>query len=403
MRMQSLTTRQYCYLYGTRLCSSATVWLDFILIFSTLTFIFNAQAQTLALAAALYGVPSLILGPYIGSLPDRYSPRAIIAVSFCTRAITAICLLQASSLEFFLLFITLKGLSNLGSTPAEIVLTTRLLPPESIIKNTSLVSITDQTIKIIAPLAAGLSISWSNSTYGFLISALISINGLIFVWLLKPEITHTKRRGTIKNKSNLHEVLDFFVAHTTAQAFLLCMLIQSAALGTYDSLLSLFMKELSLSSASFGQVVSATAIGGIIAGLAFPKLYRRHFLLCATVASSIFGVCLSIVATAGLNPEIIKPYSFPILFLIAGFAYGLTSQGFTSTLQLTCPSKILGTAFSTARSCSISLFIVLPAAGAWLAGVTSTASVIMTAGLLTLISAGILHIYYLTHETSDVS
>ncbi|WP_080956840.1 MULTISPECIES: MFS transporter [Pseudomonas] len=401
--MQTLATRQYCYLYGIRLCSSATVWLDFILIFSTLTFIFDAEAHTLALAAALYGVPSLIFGPYIGSLPDRYSPRAIIAVSFCVRAITATCLLLASNLELFLLFISLKGLSNLGSTPAEIVLTARLLPPTSIIKNTSLVSITDQTIKIIAPLAAGLSITWSNSTYGFLISAGISLNGLIFVWLLSSQKIHAEKFGETKHKPNLNEVLKFFASNTTAQAFLLCMLVQSAALGIYDSLLSLFMKELSLSSASFGQVVSATAIGGIIAGLAFPQIYRRHFLLCATVASSIFGVCLCVVATVGLIPEIITPYSFPILFLIAGFAYGLTSQGFTSTLQLTCPSRILGTAFSTARSCAISLFIVLPAAGAWLAGITSTASVIMTAGLLTLISAGILHIYYLTREASDVS
>ncbi len=401
--MKRLATSQYFYLYGIRLCSSATVWLDFILIFSTLTFIFNAQAQTLALAAALYGLPSLILGPYIGSLPDRYSPRAIVAVSFCIRAITAICLSHAVDLNIFLFFITLKGLSNLGSTPAEIVLTARLLPPESIIKNTSLVSITDQTIKIIAPLAAGLSISWSNSTYGFLISAAISINGLFFVWLLKSGDIHTGRRGKTKQQSNLREVINFFVSQTTVQAFLLCMLIQSTALGIYDSLLSLFMKELSLSSTSFGQAVSATAIGGIISGLAFPILYRRHFLVCATVASSIFGVCLCIVAIAGLNPEIVKPHSFPILFLIAGFAYGLTSQGFTSTLQIKCPSEILGRAFSTARSCSISLFIVLPAAGAWLAGITSTASVIMTAGLLTLISAGILHIYYLTHETLGAS
>lgn len=396
--MESIRVRQYFYLYGIRFCSSATVWLDFILIFSTLTFIFDAQAETLALAAALYGLPSLILGPYIGSLPDRYSPHAIVAVSFCVRAVIAIFLFQAYSLEFFLAFIALKGLSNLGSTPAEIVLTTRLLPPESIIKNTSLVSITDQTIKIVAPLAAGLSITMSNSTYGFLISGLTSINGLVFVWLLKPNSVHKKKCNTTRQKSSLREVIDFFVSHTTAQAFLLCMLIQSAALGTYDSLLSLFMRELSLSSTSFGQAVSATALGGIIAGFAFPKLYRRHTLLCATVASSIFGVCLLTVGTAGLNYALFGNYSFPVLFLIAGFAYGLTSQGFTSTLQLTCPSNILGTAFSTARSCSISLFVVLPAAGAWLAGVTSTASVIMTTGLITLISAVLLHAYYLQYE-----
>ncbi|MNE10934.1 Major Facilitator Superfamily protein [compost metagenome] len=126
--MESIRTRQYSCLYGIRFCSSATVWLDFILIFSTLTFIFHAQAETLALAAALYGIPSLILGPYIGSLPDRYPPHAIIAVSFCLRAVTTICLFQASSLDIFLAFIALKGLSNLGSTPAEIVLTTNLPP-----------------------------------------------------------------------------------------------------------------------------------------------------------------------------------------------------------------------------------------------------------------------------------
>lgn len=400
--MQHSTNRNYFYLYGIRFCSSATVWLDFILIFSTLTFIFSVQAQTLALAAALYGFPSLILGPYIGSLPDRYSPRAIIATSFCIRSVAALCLFQACSLETFLAFIALKGFSNMGSTPAEVVLTTRLLRPEDIVKNSSLVSITDQTLKIIVPLAAGFSIGLSSSSYAFLLSALISLKGLFFVWLLTPENPSMNKGEPRRIKSNFQDVWIFFCSDKATQVFLACVLIQSGALGLYDSLLSLFMKELSLSSASFGYVVSATALGGIIAGLAFPKLYRYHFLSCATVASSAFGICLSVVATVGFHPELFNLHLFPLFFLLAGLAYGLTSQGFTSTLQLRCPEEILGTAFSTARSCSITLFIVLPVAGAWLAGVTSTSSVILIAGLLTLISAVFLHIHYRNFENPDV-
>ena len=58
----------YGYLCGVRLSSSVTLWVDFILIFTVLTFAYDASPKTLGYAAALYGLPTLFLGPLIGVL-----------------------------------------------------------------------------------------------------------------------------------------------------------------------------------------------------------------------------------------------------------------------------------------------------------------------------------------------
>lgn len=54
----------YRTLVGARVLSSGIVWVDFTLIFSLLGYHWHADAVTIGVASALYGLPGLLLGSF---------------------------------------------------------------------------------------------------------------------------------------------------------------------------------------------------------------------------------------------------------------------------------------------------------------------------------------------------
>ncbi|EEP95767.1 hypothetical protein yaldo0001_28780 [Yersinia aldovae ATCC 35236] len=87
-----------------------------------MSFHFNASAYLLGIAAALYGFPGLLLGPFIGQMADRHSPAVILLTSAYGRFIASIWLAVSTHHELFLLGVFLKMISNLGMIPAEQIL-----------------------------------------------------------------------------------------------------------------------------------------------------------------------------------------------------------------------------------------------------------------------------------------
>lgn len=385
----------YSYLCGIRLSTSVTVWVDFVLIFTVLTFTFDATPKTLGYAAALYGLPPLLLGPVFGAIADRISPFKFICWSFLARFTVACLLFSASSEAFFLTFIFLKGLANLGSGSAEIILTRKLLSKEDLVNNISLITVMDQFIKVCSPLAAGIIATAADKATGFLVSAVFSLFGFFLVIALAvTNPTSSAHSPEIRSFGSISALRAFFRHGPITRLFFICTMIQSAVLGCYDSLLSLFLKNAGFSSYTFGAVVSATAIGGILSGLLFPRIYPERLSLCSTLSLSSFGVAVIIAGLLPSVPLISNTVAFMSLFLVAGLAYGLTSLGFGITMQKYCPLSHLGTLSATARSLSMALMIGAPILGAWLSSHLNIAGVFVLAGCLAVVVGGWLHFGY---------
>lgn len=397
----------YGYLCGIRLSSSVTLWVDFVLIFTVLTFGFDASPQTLGYAAALYGLPSLLLGPFFGTLADHTSPVKFLLISFLLRFIVACLLFGASSEAFFLAFVCLKGISNLGSGAAEIILTRKLLTNKDLVNNISLITVMDQFIKVCSPLVAGVIASMTDKAHGFLISASFSLFGVFCVILLslnnRQEKIHESEKRSFGSLKALKVLLG---SGPSTQLFFICALIQSAVLGCYDSLLSLFLKDIGFDSYVFGAIVSATALGGILAGLSFKLVYPRKISLCSTFSLLVFGL---MVVVAGLLPKLGSLSTFTtfiLIFFIAGFAYGLTSLGFGVTLQKYCPLSNLGTVSATARSLTLLFMIAGPIFGAWLSTFISIGGVFVLSGGIAVFFGALLHLKYrddFSSETTRIS
>jgi hypothetical protein len=369
-----------------------------------LTFEYDASPQTLGYAAALYGLPSLLLGPFFGKLADHTSPVKFLTISFFLRLTVACLLFSANSEAIFMALVCLKGLSNLGSGAAEIILTRKLLTNKNLVSNISLITVMDQFIKVCSPLAAGIIASTADKTYGFLISAAFSLSGIFCVIFVsihnrQKEIHEPEKRSF----GSLKALKVLLRSGPSTQLFFICALTQSAILGCYDSLLSLFLKGIGFDAYAFGLIVSATALGGILAGLSFKLIYPSKLALCSTLSLLAFGL---MVAIAGLLPaegDVSTLSIFIFIFFIAGFAYGLTSLGFGVTLQKYCPLSSLGTVSATARSIMLLFMITGPIFGAWLSTVVSINGVFVLSGGMAVFFGALLHIKYRDDFSSEAT
>ncbi|WP_435036510.1 MFS transporter [Pseudomonas neuropathica] len=386
----------YWCLCGVRFSTSIALWIDFILIFSVLTFGFHSSTEKIGLAAAMYGIPPLILGPVFGRMIDKVNLFRFIPISFTLRCAASCLLFVASTEDIFLLLVFFKGLSNLGSAASEIVLTRKLLDDSDIPKNTAFITVVDQFIKVCSPLVAGVVASLSDKSSGFLFSALFSLAGLIFsiaLWRLhgKTLKTHTATERTL---GSLAAIRKLYASGPSTQLFLLCSLAQSGVLGFYDSMLGTLLKTLSLGPSAFGIVVSATALGGVSAGFAFKYLYPSKALLCSTISLMIYGVCIMFSGVVAILQLPFALILFIAVFFLSGIAYSLTSMAFAVTLQKSCSPSHLGFISSSARSLTLTLLIGGPVIGGFVGRITSIETVFMIAGLSAIVIGLALHLKY---------
>lgn len=92
-----------------------------------------------------------------------------------------------------LFFVLIKGFSNLGASAAEMVVTRKTLDDEDLLRNTSLVTIFDQAVKIFSPALAGIIAIRTEQSAAFLFSSISALAGGIFAFLLASHSSGIER------------------------------------------------------------------------------------------------------------------------------------------------------------------------------------------------------------------
>ncbi len=166
-------------------------------------------------------------------------------------------------------------------------------------------------------------------------------------------------------------------------------LTQSLILGIYDPLLALLLKQLGFTSGSFGVIVSCTALGGIIGAIVFRKNLSSFNPILVTAASLCgFGFTVFVpgaIYLTGFTPPMAL---LCFLWIFNGAFYAISALFFVTTMQKQCAVEIIGTVSASARSIMISVMVMGPIIGSWLANFKSIGFVFFASGLLA-ISSGI--------------
>lgn len=368
MRSISLfNVRGYPSFFGGRVLNSMAVWIDFTLIFSLLSFHYRVSPGVLGISAAMYGLPGLLLGPFIGSLADRKSPALIMFASAFARFVTSMGLAFSPSVTVFVAWIFIKGISNLGAIPAEQVLIRRLLSNEQIVSTVTLTSVVDQCTKILSPLL-GVWLSFVlHSHGGFVLTGLLALLSVGCAIGVASVVGWSGLSGNSRRRYLDFALVHRVIAENPMFAFALALaLTSSIVLGLYDSIVVVLLRDHGLPVSSFGTIISCTALGAIGSAVMLKKLLARAS-ESKSLVLFLIGFSGSVVA-AGLLALILPKLGLGtlcFLWIINGFCYGGGMMAYSISLQKEVPADALGIVSTSVRSLQLAALIVGPIVGSW--------------------------------------
>jgi MFS family permease len=368
--------------------------MDFTLIFSFMAFYWHVDIKVQGLAAALYGLPGLLLGPVIGRLIDRKDPAASLAFSLLFRGLTALLLMLASNMWMFVAVIFFRGLANVGAMPAEQTLFRRLLTNDQLAENASNTNILDQVLKISAPLLAGLFALSNSPAIGFGLSVALGGLGAILAWNFRGQY---KPNGSLGAKAReggaMNELMSLLKISPTFRWAFAILLCQTLVLSLYDPMLAPFFRELGMPASVFGMVIGSTAIGSILAALAFRVMPDSWQEAAGAGALGAFGTSVLAAGVMALLFPSGSVVAFCLLWVANGFFYSINSMTYSVVMLRTSPADRIGSISATARSLGLAILIVGPVIGGLVATQLSIAGLLVACGGGGLVSGAILLSY----------
>ncbi|RAS37451.1 MFS transporter [Paraburkholderia bryophila] len=383
-------TAGYPYLLLARATSSIILWVDFTLIFSNLSYFWHASASTIGIASALYGLPGLLLGPFFGRFADTHHPLSVLRSSYVCRGVTSLLLMFAPNQFVFVLFVFLKGLSNLGAMPAEQILVRSMLTPSQLVDNARWMTTIDQLVKIAAPLLGAVMASLYEPVAGFGLSATLSVAGIVFLLLLQRAHPFESAVSGPRKSPRLGALAGLLRTHAGFRHAFIASLVQTAVLGLYDPLLALFLRAQGFPAATFGAIVSCTAAGGIAGAMLFKRAFSSGNTTRVLAIGLIgFGVTVFVPGTFAALHVPVSKYVLFASWLANGACYGVTAMSFGVVLQAASPVHALGTISSTARSVQLAALVLGPLIGSNAARWITIPMVFIVSGILAVL-AGLL-------------
>lgn len=343
----------------------------------------SRSASVLAIATIAALLPQAIIGPFAGTLIDRWNRKNVMIISDLFIALWSIVLAVLifygnSRVEFVYFILVLRSIGDAFHTPAMQASTPLIVPEEELTRVAGINQIIYSSTNIAGPALGALLLA--NFDLGVIlvldaIGAVVASISLIFVKIPNPKIPKTKARILNEMKKGYNIIrnnIGIFQLFIFSMLFLLFVMPVSVIfpLITLEHFLG-GAYEMSMVEVFWG---IGTIVGGLIIGL-FKFRWNEIIAINFTLIST--GLFFAGAALLPPNAFLI----FIVLTTIGAVVASIHSALFTSVLQKNIASEALGRVFSMYYSIS-----VLPS----LIGVAATGFIADSLGpMLTMFIAGV--------------
>ncbi|GAB3255640.1 MFS transporter [Kineosporia babensis] len=302
----------------------------------------GASAAVVALLAAAAAAPALLFGLAGGWLVDHVPPRRVILTCDAVTALTLLTVAlaawtQALSMVHLVLAAFVVGTSALLLSLAYRTVLPSIVPSAQLPDATARMQATEWTARAGGPGIAGLVMQLAGAAGGAVFAAVTALSSLITMAATGPAKLAAPRerpRGILAGaRLVLRDPLLRAVTITTALAAFARALTQSVQV-------VFLVREVGLTAATAGVLLSALGLGGVLGALVTPLLTRRfgtaQGLLVLQAGTAPFAL---LVPLTGSGPGI-------ALFAVGSLAVGIGLVGsnvITAGWRLTyCQPEILG-------------------------------------------------------------
>jgi MFS family permease len=314
---------------GTFLQQTAIGWLVFKL---------TGSATSLGLVLAAGGVPSLIFGPWGGSIADRVDLRKLliatqVAFGLLAGLLWAVAAAGSASVGLVVTVGVIGGFISIVDSPARQAFVSSLVPPGDLASAVSLNGVVMNSARVVGPAVAGALIVTVGTTPCFAVNAVSYIAVIIALVAIRPLASAHKSTTT---PGGVRDGIRY--ARSREQLWLPLTMMSLVGLLAFNFavILPVFAsKTFHGSGGTYGLMTTMLSVGSIAGSFSVGLIHhpRRIYLVAASAA---FGACLA--ATAGA-PNIVTACVALVVTGAAAFSFvTLTS----TTLQLHSSSAYRG-------------------------------------------------------------
>jgi len=270
----SLRYRNYRYLWGGTLFSSAGNWIQQI----TLGWLAYDMTGSAFLVGTLLGaraLPFLFVGPIAGVVADRVDRRKLLLANQAFLAVLAMGFAFDLALDLvkvwhLFVFTILGGLGWAVNNPTRQALIASSVPKESLMNAIALNSVAFNVNRVIGPAIGGVLIALSGAATNFFIQAACYVG--VFLMVVPINIPHQDSSVATKHSmaSNMVEGFKYVIRNQTILALILIALIPSLLIMPFtQGLMPVFAEEVLHSGPQgLGSLLAAFGVGALVGTLA---------------------------------------------------------------------------------------------------------------------------------------
>ena len=314
-------TGQVASASGTFLQQTAMGWLVLKL---------TGNAASLGLVLAAGGVPSLLFGPWGGSIADRVDLRRLLigtqlAFGLLAGLLWALALAGHANVPVIIAISLASGVVSIADSPARQAFISSLVTPDDLSSAVSLNGVVVNSARVVGPAIAGVLIATVGTTPCFGINALSYVAVIVALIAIRPLNASAKKR---KASGGVLDGLKYARSRQQLWLPLTMMALVGLLAFNFSVILPVLAdKTFHGSGGTYGLLTTVLSIGSVAGSFAVGLVRhpRRIYLVFTALA---FGVCL--IATA-FAPNV--PVACVTLLLTGLAAFSFVTMAST-TLQL---------------------------------------------------------------------
>src|SRR3954470_3570187 len=339
--VRALKHRDFALFWSSALVSSVGTWVQN----TTVPFVvydLTGSKALIGVTAFLNMFPTVLVGPWAGSLADRYPRRKLLIITQVAQAAVAaalwiVWLLGGDSVPALLILVTLAAAANGLNIPAWQAYVTELVPREDLLNAITLNSAQFNAARAIGPAIAGVVLATLGPAWGFFLNA-VSFGAVIIALLLMRTVDVRRDRPEGNVRQQFVEGWRYVRA---SREILLCMalVVIVAGLGMpVAQLMPVYAADVfNVGKQGYGLLASALGIGGIIATPiigGWGSVVRRSRLIVGALL--VYGTVLIAFAQApGLGVAVVS-------IGIAGACFLAVISTLNTTVQLLVDERLRG-------------------------------------------------------------